>query len=388
MLRRTKRLAPKPYMRSFTLLLFMIFFAFAYSQKIPLYTKLDSLKDVQRKNLTDLRARHIPDKFLDSTQGQYVDITDSIRDLAHDFADSIIEHMDRYSHFELGLDIASNQYYYGRRGAATGTVGTPSLKYIHKIGLYVMFDADIYSLKYSIMRRIRLGKQDTVTGQKTEPDLVFTAGFARTFFDMWDVELYYDHTIIFYGTDKNLLSNTLDLNSGFDFWNYITAKVEYQFVFGGASSDASKKKLSHILLLNLYKDFKIYRLPGSAILSIGPEIQSNVGNDNLARSRVIARNRHGGLEVPELYDNFFGLLDIEGAINIDYRIKNLDINFTPHIALPFNEIPANLPQSVSQSAQLAQYRQNQMQAPIFYATVGIKYYFKFWKERHKKSKLI
>ena len=149
------------------------------------------------------------------------------------------------------------------------------------------------------------------------------------------------------------------------------------------TNDGIRKKTSSFLLFDLYKDFKVYRLPGSATLSIGPEIQTYVGNDNLARSRVIARNRHGGVEVPELYDNFFGLMDIEAAVNIEYRIRNLGISFTPLVAIPFNEIPTNLPPTVTQASQLSQYRQNQMQAPIFVATAGIKYYFKFWKERHR-----
>jgi hypothetical protein len=329
-----------------------------------------------------MEAQHPPDRILDSIRDRYKDIRDSVRDLAHDRADDIPEHMDRFSHIELGLDMASNQYYFGRRGPAAGAEGDPSLKYFNKTGLYAMFDADIYDIKYSLIQKGKKGKQDTIAGQKTESDLTFTAGWARTFFDKWDIELYYDHAVIFYGTDRELLSNTLDFNTGFDFWDYITARVDYEFLFGGASTDPIRKKTSSFFLFNLSKDFKIYRLPGAAILSIGPEIGCYVGNDNLARSRVIARNRHGGENVPELYDNFFGLMDVEAGVNIEYRIKNLGITFSPLVAIPFNEIPVTLPPTVTQASQLAQYRQNQMQPPIFLATVGIIYYFKFWKEMH------
>lgn len=372
-------------MRFFAFLLVLCIYApFVSGQKVPLYAKLDSLKARQKSNIASMKAQRLPEKVIDSVSDQYKNIRDSVRDAAHEYADSIAEHMDRFSHFELGVEVASNQYYFGRRGPAAGAEGLPALKYYNKTGLYAMFNADIYAIKYSLIRKAKVGKQDTIAGQKTEPDLTFTAGFDRTFFEKWQVQLYYDHTIIFYGTDKNLLSNTLDLTTGFDFWDYITARVEYQFLFGGASNDGIKKKTSSFLLFDLYKDFKVYRLPGSATLSIGPEIQTYVGNDNLARSRVIARNRHGGVEVPELYDNFFGLMDIEAAVNIEYRIKNLGISFTPLVAIPFNEIPTNLPPTVTQASQLSQYRQNEMQAPIFVATVGIKYYFKFWKERHRR----
>jgi len=94
--------------------------------------------------------------------------------------------MDRFSHFELGLDMASSQYYFGRRGPAAGAEGSPSLEYYNKTGLYALFDADIYDIKYSLIRKARMNKQDTLAGQKTEPDLDFTAGWARTFFDKWD----------------------------------------------------------------------------------------------------------------------------------------------------------------------------------------------------------
>ena len=354
------------------------------AQKIELYTKLDSIKAKQKTSLARMEAQHLSKDAVNAVRDYYKDVRDSVRDLAHDCADSIIEHMDRFSHLELGLDMMSNQYYFGRRGPAAGVEGDPSLKYFNKTGLYAMFTADIYDIKYSLIKPTKTGKLDTVAGQKAESDLTFTAGWARTFFDKWDLEAYYDPTLIFYGTDKNLLSNTVDLNTAFDFWNCITAKVEYEFLFGGASKDPIKKKTSSFFLFDLYKDFKIYRLPGAAVLSIGPEIQSYVGNDNLARSRVIARNRHGGVEVPELYDNFFGLMDIEAGVNIEYRIKNLGLSFTPLVAIPFNEIPTTLPPTITQASQLSQYRQNQMQPLIFYATVGVKYYFKFWKERSKK----
>jgi len=357
------------------------------AQRYAVYHSLDSIKEAHSASLRQLSS-NMSRTRLDSVRNSYKEIEDSVRDMAHDYTDSVIEHMDRYSHIELSTDLSSNQYYYGRRGPATGAEGLPALKYYHKTGLYAMMNADIYGLRYSAIRTTRAGKTDTVSSQKTEPDLTFTAGWDRTFFDKWDINLYYDHTVIFYGTDKNLLSNTLDLNTGFDFWTYITARVEYQFLFGGAAHDPYRKKLSNVLQFDLYKDFKIYRLPNSAILSIGPEILSYVGNDNLARSRVIARNRHGGENIPELYDNFFGLMDIEGAVNVQYRTKNLEISLSPHVALPFNEIPQNLPPTVTQASQLAQYRQNQMQPPVFFMTAGLRYYFKFWKEtaRHKNKR--
>ena len=356
---------------------------FTSGQKITLYHSLDSVIRIKQKEKDALALIKTSRKTINLYTKQYADIIDSIREEAHDCADSIMEHMDRFSHFEIGLDIYSNQYYYGRLGPAAGAVGSPSLKYTHKTGLYAMFNMDIYDIKYKGIKKNH--PTDTVSNQKIEPDVILRAGFDRTFFDKWNVELFYDHTFIFYGSDRILLSNTFDINTSFDFWDIMQAGVEYQLLFGGASNDPTNRKISHILTFDLSKDFRIYRLPGAAILSIEPEIQSNIGNDNISRSRVVARNKYGGLDVPQVYDNFFGLLDVEASLNLVYRLKNLELSFSPNLLIPFNVIPSSLPPTLTTAAQLAPYRQNQMQPPIFYATVGIKYLFKFWKEQPKRA---
>jgi hypothetical protein len=83
---------------------------------------------------------------VDSLKELYKDIKDSIRDEVHDYVDSLIEHMDKCSHFELAVDMTSRQLIDGRYGPATGAVGSPSLKYVHKSGFYTMFNTDEYDL--------------------------------------------------------------------------------------------------------------------------------------------------------------------------------------------------------------------------------------------------
>lgn len=367
--------------------LFLIFPVLEYAQKIENYTCLDSVKHIQNSVIYNLHQQHLPLKVIDSISDHYKDIRDSLRERAHDFTDSIMEHMERWSHLELCLDLISNQYYYGRRGPAAGTVGSPSAGYLNKTGLYTTFTADLYELSIQQIQAPKRGSRtDTVPKSIFEPDLTLTAGWTYTFFNKWDLGIYYDHSFIFYGTDKKLLSNTLDLNSNFDFWGYLNAGFDYQFLFGGAASDPLNKKTASVFLFNVSEEFRLYRLPDAAILSFEPEVSSYVGNDNLARSRQIAKGRHGGENVPELYDNFFGLLDLEAAICLKYRIKNLELQFAPHIALPFNEIPDRLPPNITQASQLAQYRQNQYSPPVFYASFGLKYLFKFWKEKSRSRK--
>jgi hypothetical protein len=351
-----------------------------YGQKIQLYSTLDSVKKAQAISLAQIRESNAPAGSIDSLKSNNKDIKDSIRDEAHDIADSLMEHMDYCSHFEIGFDLASRQLINGRRGPAAGVVGTPSVKYIHKTGIYAMLNTDEYKLQY---RQLSIQKRplraDTTTVNKTESDVTLTAGFIREFWQKWDLDAYLDHTFIFYGQDRNYLSSSFNVNNSFDFWSYISLDVYYSLLFGGSSkTPANEKKYSNLITLGLSHDIKIYRFIGAKVFTISPGFLVDVGNDNYVRNRLLAREQNGGLDIVKTKpDNFFGLLNLTGSINIDYRIRNLDVYVDPQVAIPFNVVPTN-------ALSAAPYRNNTTSGPIWYVTAGIKYLFKFWKETPRR----
>jgi hypothetical protein len=204
---------------------------------------------------------------------------------------------------------------------------------------------------------------------------VLTLGFERTFYEWWSLDAYFDHTFIFYGANRNYLATTFNLNNSVNVLDYISLDVYYSIYFGGPAP-AREKQYSNILSFGLSHDFKIYRFLGAKVFTITPEFLTNVGNDNYVRNRLLARDENGGLTLTKpATDNFFGLLDLEAGINFDYRIKNLQIYIDPRLAIPFNVVPTN-------ATSTAPYRNNDPDKPLFYVTAGVKYLFKFWKEKH------
>lgn len=344
------------------LILISILYLSCSAQKLPQYRTIDSLK-------TEARAR--PDR----------DLIDSLKEQAHDMADSIMDHMDNSSHFEIGAAFASNQLYTGRRGPASGMVGSPQILYQHKTGFYISLGLDIYQLQYRRLSLVPVGTRvDTSikNASKIEPDVIPTIGFQRTFFDKWDLDVSLDHTFIFYGGDRNYLATSFNLRNSFDFWSYITATVDYTLLFGGSGRTArSEMKYSNILTFEVLHDFKVYCRPGVGIFTISPICDVYAGNDNLTRNRIKARDINGGLSdqtSAALADKFFGLLDVEAAIRLDFRIKNLNIYLCPRVAVPINVVPAT-------ASSAAPYRNNKASSPMWYAEAGFRYLFRFWKEK-------
>jgi hypothetical protein len=361
---------------------FAILVAFCFAiqhvsgQKLPLFHTLDSLKKAEKNALNALLRTNATQQSIAAVTDKYDDKIDDMRDAARDAADSVMDHMDKCSHFELGLDIASRQLIYGRKGPAYGADGTPTLKYMHWTSIYGQFNTDDYKLVY---QQAKLGKRsviiDTVTTDKIENDIVLTLGFARTFYEWWDMDAYFDHTFIFYGANRNYLATTFNLNNSVNFFDYITLDVYYSIYFGGPAP-AKEKKYSNVLTFGLSHDFKIYRFLGAKVFTITPQFLTDAGNDNYVRNRLLARDENGGLTLTKpATDNFFGLLNLEAGVNFDYRIKNLQIYIDPRLAIPFNVVP-------NTAASTAPYRNNDPDKPIFYVTAGIKYIFKFWKEKH------
>ncbi len=342
--------------------------------KYRLFHTLDSLQKVEKDALAAANGASKTTTYLSN---KYDDIIDDLRDSARDYADSVMDHMDKCSHFELGFDFASRQLIYGRKGPAYGVEGLPNLKYMNWTGVYGMFNTDDYKLVYEQTKVLRKPPRiDTAITNKIENDIVLTAGFARTFYQWWDMDAFLDHTFIFYGSNKNYLATTFDFNNSVNFLDYITLDIYYSLYFGGPAPAAKEKTYSNVFTFGLTHDFKIYRFLGARVFTITPEFITDVGNDNYVRNRLLARDENGGLTLAKpAVDNFFGLMNLEAGVNFDYRIKNLEIYIDPSVDIPFNVVPAG-------AATTAPYRNNEPDKPIPYVTVGIKYLFKFWKEKH------
>ena len=364
--------------RYFAILVFICFaIQHASAQRIPQFHALDSVKRVEKDTLISLAKAKAPSKIIAAITDKYDSIIDDLRDDARDAADSVIDHMDKCSHFELGFDFASRQLIYGRRGPAHAVEGIPSLKYMNWSGFYTMFNTDDYKLEYKqgkVLQKKPL-KVDTVLVNKIENDIVLTLGFARTFYEWWDVDLYANHTFIFYGQYKNYLATTFNFNNSVNILDYLTIDIYYSLYFGGPAPP-KEVKYSNAFTFGLSHDFKIYRFIGARVFTITPEFLTDVGNDNFVRNRLLARDANGGLSLTKpAVDNFFGLLNLEAGLNFDYRIKNLQIYVDPRVAIPFNVVPTT-------ATSTAPYRNNDPDKPLPYITVGIKYLFKFWKEKH------
>ena len=102
--------------RYFAILVFICFaIQHVSAQHIPQFHTLDSVKRVEKDTLISLAKAKAPSKIIAATTDKYDSIIDDLCDDARDAADSVIDHMDKCSHFELGFDFASRQLIYGRR---------------------------------------------------------------------------------------------------------------------------------------------------------------------------------------------------------------------------------------------------------------------------------
>ena len=84
--------------------------------------------------------------------------------------------------------------------------------------------------------------------------------------------------------------------------------------------------------LSLRKDFCFYNIIGAKVFTITPDIYFLFGNDN---STLITRS----IKLKNILtsDKFFGFLDVEPGITLDWRIRNVEIFGSFHCAIPFNE---------------------------------------------------
>jgi hypothetical protein len=330
------------------------------------------------------------------------DFRDSVRDEVHGRVDSVIQHFDRWSHLELGVDLLSRQVFNGRTAGVSPSF-FPSLTYRHYVGLYASAGfSGYFDTTSSQSRRGRPG----TTNNQLYPSMEFTIGFSRTLFNSLDIDLFYNRSVNLFTSQfqiggvrenistKNLLANTMGIYVGYDFFDYIKLAASYNYVFGSfsyATTDAAtitkiEKQLAplnyltkaHLVNVSLSKDFRFYHFLGAKIFSVIPQLDLGLGSDAVASALNRQRGANQNSAVDTTGKSYTGLLALDASLTLDYRIKNLEISLAPRLALPFNTYNYQL-----------QKRESGLGTPVFYVSVGVKYIFKFWKDRYpiKRNKL-
>ena len=296
--------------------------------------------------------------------------------------DTTIAQLNRSSHAEIALDVCgpvlSNGRYSGLKGAAI----YPSAMYYHKWGLYAALSMGFFT-------------DSTIRHRAKVPLVVVSPGFSRTFFKRWSVSVGYSRSFIFYVNDiqKGMLNNNVTFSTGFDFWSYLSLNISAGVSW---SSNLKSKKYTTIFLKKVYystitrdagqaystnltltlkKDFCFFNVLGAKALTISPELYFLFGHDN---NTLITRSINSHPSLPGTntgpagilsYDKFFGFLDIEPGLTIDWRIKNVEIFASFHCAIPFNEYDSDKAVRVANPKEYYPYGQG-----------GIKYLFRIQKK--------
>jgi hypothetical protein len=361
--------------RSFRL--FVILFAIGTS-----HLSAQSVKDSIKYdfNIDSLSAddRLLFNQYKDSFDAQLLDFMFTFSGL-----DTSVADMDRRSHVEVGLDFASKVLVNGRYCILTdyrsvsdnklhyyyqkGVEFFPSLTYFHKTGLYFGLSATFYT--------------DTFITRKTDvPIILPTAGFQRTFFKRWTVGAGYTRAFLTYGSavSRRLMDNTFSLNTGIDIWKKLIFSAGISAYWSSLHSRLlpSDEKRSVEITLTLKKEFLIYHFLGAKIFSIVPAINAYVASDNRSyvRAAQIADGAKDSVIQKAGISNFFGFLDLEPSLLLDWRIRNLDIYVLPTLAIPFYVYDEQTSMRVENPHF---YR--------FYMQAGIKYLFAAKKKTGKKK---
>ncbi len=291
--------------------------------------------------------------------------------------DSTVAQMNRTSHVEIGLDVCGPILSNGRSSGLTGPVFYPSAMYYHKWGLYAALSMGFFT-------------DSTIRTRAMVPLVAVSPGFSRTFFNKWSVALGYSRSFVFYVNDvqKGMLNNNISLSTGFDFWRYISLSVSAGISW---SSNLRSKKYVSVLLkkvsyrtitidagqaysanigITLRKDFSFYNVLGAKVFTISPELFFLFGNDN---STLITRsvNRTQGLLTS---DKFFGFLDLEPGLTLNWRIRNVEVFGAFHCGIPFNEYDTDKLMRVKNPKEYYPYGQG-----------GIKYLFRIKKKERVKG---
>ena len=338
----------------------------------PKMLNLDSLSEEDQALLL---------QYQDSFKNDLYDFLDVFSKQKIKAIDTSVYNMDRSSHAEVSLGFLSRQLINGRVIALSTTKGKllvlngvgfyPSVAYYHKYGFFFDISTTFYT-DYNIAHATAI------------PAISPSAGYGHTFFKRWFLGANYTRTFNTYGSAESriLLNNAMTFTSSIDLWKKLIFTSSF-YVYWSSDHSASlttDEKLSTELVLSLKKVFTIYKFTGAKEFSITPAMNFYFANDNrtyitaLAVSDVKKDSKRDTVVKTENVNDFFGLLNLEPSVDFDWRIRNVDIYFTPTLAIPFNIFyPAKKERVLNPKV----YR--------FYAQVGIKYLFCVKKKRKDKT---
>lgn len=287
--------------------------------------------------------------------------------------DTSVSAMNYASHAEVSFNASGPVLSNGRASGLTGAMLSPSAMYYHKMGFYTTFGMNFFT-------------DSTIRHSTKVPSLYISPGFYRNFFNRWGFGIGYTRSFIFYGlpVQRGMLNNSISLYNSFNFWGYLTLSVNagvswssnlyskkymrigsHKVYYKTITTDAGQGFSANIGI-NLQKDFSFYNVLGAKVFTITPDFYLLFGRDN---STLITRavNRPG---IAITADRFFGLLDIEPGLTLNWRIHNLDIFGAFHCAIPFNEYNSD-----------AGYRVKNPRQYYPYGEGGVKYLFTVKKKR-------
>jgi hypothetical protein len=299
----------------------------AKSDTIPGYINFDSLS---------IDDKALLEKYKDVFENDLQDFLDIFNNTPHKSRiDTSCYDMDRSSHVEVGLDFLSSNLINGRTTGITGVAFNPSVTYYHKTGLNFGVSAGFFT-DHSIVKATAI------------PVVSLAAGYQHTFFRRWLIGAIYNHNFVTYGgtVSRRLLDNTLGFSTSIDIWKHIiinaTAEIYWSSIHSRLLPEA--EKFSSEIVLGIRKEFFIYKFIGAKVFTIAPALNFYFGDDNRAFAKQLGTSDVKGDSITRkavtkiITNNYFGFLDIEPSVMIDWRIRNLDICVTPTLAIPFNTL--------------------------------------------------
>jgi hypothetical protein len=297
---------------------------------------LDSLSDEDKALLEEYR-----DSFLLEVE----DIKNVFYKKKLKSIDTSVAFLNRSSHLEIGLDFMSRILSNGRASGISGVGLLPSVMYYQKLGFYGSVSMFFFT-------------DSTFRKNAPIPLLNLTAGYYKTVLKRWGLGIAYNRSFAFYSDtfQQGILNNAVSLTTGYNFWNYITLTATASVSWSGnlnkknrymyfrppvpfmpprkVSYDSYTRELGQEyaanLLVSLRKDFSFFNIIGAKVFSVIPELNFLFGQDNsiLLFDRQIVN------------DKFFGFLNLEPALSLDWRIKNVEIYAGCRLAIPFNQLNA------------------------------------------------
>jgi len=296
------------------------------SDTIPLFISFDSLS---------LDDKALMDKYKDVFENDLEDFLDIFNTSPKSKIDTTVYDMDRSSHVEIGLDFISRNLINGRITGISGVAFNPSVSYYHKTGLYFGISTGFYT-------------DPAIVKVTAVPLVALSAGYQHTFFKRWFIGLGYSHNFVTYGgtVSRRLLDNTLSLSTSVDIWKHIVLGASGDIYWSSIHSRVlpEAEKFSSEIALSVRKEFFIYKFIGAKVFTITPALNFYFGNDNRAFAKQLGTSEVKGDSVTRknvtkiISNNYFGFLDIEPSVMLDWRIRNLDIYATPTLAIPFNTL--------------------------------------------------